>query len=154
MSDSEAEGKILRELGLLRRDFQTMAEQADQRHRTTTNDILEARHRADRAIDIANDAKRVADALAIETRDMQRTVIEHTKGLGTRVAGIETGMSKQDAALDALLAAETERKVREDEREKQDERRWKSVGRWAAIGFPVVGALGAIATWLITHWKP
>lgn len=144
------EGKILRELAGLRRDMQGLGEQWDTRHRTLANDVLEIRTLAARAVETANEAKRIADGSRHDTAQMQASVMEHTKGLAARQVALEAETAKQTGQLTALLAAETDRKTREDEREKQDERRWK----WIQRAWPIATAVVAIAGYVIGHWRP
>lgn len=156
-STDDALGRILRELGSLRSDFHEFRTTGDSRHRLLVNEIAEVRAESKRAVEIAVDAKRLADGAAHEMRDTQRAVVEHTRGLATRQAaleaavdGIRTVNERQTASLDVLVAAETERKIRERALSEQDEKRWRWVGRvW-----PIATALVALGAYLIGHWKP
>jgi hypothetical protein len=139
-------GKILRELGALRGDLHEMREKSDERHRLVANEVSELRAMTARAIDVANDAKRIADRSAYDTLEMQRAVIKNTAGLAAKVEAI--GAVKTD--IETLLAAERERKIREDALTKADDRRWKWIGRvW-----PIATALVGIAAYIVGHWKP
>lgn len=156
-STDDALGQILRQLNSLRSDVADMREKSDSRHRSIAYEMGELRAMSQRAIDIANDAKRLADQSAHTIESTQRAVVEHTRGLAARQASLETAVEgvrtvnvRQSQSLDELLAAETERKTREDERERQDDRRWKWIGR----AWPIITAGVALASYLIGHWKP
>jgi hypothetical protein len=156
-SPEEALGRILSELGSLRADVHGMRETGDVRHRTVVNELAEVRVEARRAMETAADAKRLADNSATTMRDTQRALIEHTRGLATRqtaveaaVTAVKTETGEQTKSLGVLLAAETDRKTREDERKVLDEKRWKWVGRLT----PLVLVFASIAGYLIGHWRP
>ena len=181
-SADETLGRILHELGSLRGDFGAFRETGDSRHRMLVNELAEVRTEARRAVEIAAEAKRLADSSSHEMRDMQRSVVEHAKGLAAtqvsqaaqistlvvETAALATETGQQTKSLDALLVAETERKARETEqRTRDDERkqiedeqkkitdaRWTSVTRWWPIALVVVGAIASGATFLISHWRP
>lgn len=155
--DDTTNGQILRELAGMRRDLQAFSEQGESRHRALANDVLAISARVDRAVEVANEAKRIADRSSHDTLQMQTSVVEHTRGLAARQAeqaakidALNTETSKQTTSLTALLTAETERKVREDERKLLDEKRWKWITRAGLVGAPCVTFVG----WLIAHWRP
>lgn len=149
--------RILRELGQLRTDFSSFRDQGERRYMLLVNELAEVRVEARRATEIASEAKRQADAAAHEMHDTQRAVIEHTRGLATtqatqtkQIAELITETGGQTASIAALLAAETERKTREDERKKVEDSRWTSVARW----WPILLAVVAAASYAAGHWKP
>ena len=98
-SADETLGRILHELGSLRGDFGAFRETGDSRHRMLVNELAEVRTEARRAVEIAAEAKRLADSSSHEMRDMQRAVVEHTKGLAATQSA--------QAAQISTLAAET-----------------------------------------------
>lgn len=174
-SADEALGRILHELGSLRSDVQSMRDQGDQRHRTIANEMAELRAMSTRALDVAAEAKRVADRSSTEMRDTQHALVTHTKGLAdrqaaqatqiatmaTEIASQTAELSAQTTSLDSLLAAEMERKVRDDERKRiADERkrvadaRWTTVTRWWPIAIVTASGVAAAVTYLAAHWRP
>jgi hypothetical protein len=169
--EGEVAGTILREIGKLSTRFDRLEGQSDTRHRALTNDVLEVRADARRAMEIATDAKRIADASALDTRDMQRAVIDHTKGLSTRqqeqaaqIAALAKETHAQTGSLSTLVEAERKRGERESvasaleaHKAADDDLRWKRIGRWwpfVVAGASVLAGLASAAASVLSHWKP
>lgn len=149
-STDEALIRILRELGTIRSEFGAFKDHGDRRHLMLVNELAEVRIEAKRAAELAADAKRLADTAAHEMHDTQRAVIEHTRGLVDRQEAMEAAMESASEKLDKVLAADVDRRTREDEREKQSEARWKTLARWT----PLVLTAASLVGYLLGHWKP
>lgn len=149
--------RILHELGTIRAEFGQFRDQGDHRHHLLLKELAEVRVEARRASEIAADAKRLADAAAHEMHETQAAVIAHTKGLvdrqeeqATQIADLVAETSTQTVALNRLVAAETDRVTREDERKKVDDARWTKLGRF----WPLLLAIASVASYAAGHWKP
>lgn len=137
MPEDEATGRILGEIGGLRRDFKTAIDRQDQRLLEIERELEEVKQIAGRAVNTAAEAKKVADQSATETAATHRAVMQHTAGIGeslsrqdkelaglrTQVNAVETKVttveskvtdigskfSAQTTALESLVKAESER---------------------------------------------
>jgi hypothetical protein len=180
--EGEVAGKILRELGSLRTDLHEMRTQSDSRHRMNVNELAAQGAKIDRALEIANEAKRMADSSVFETRDVHKAVVEYTKGLGrrqdeqgTRIESLATDVHAlakethaQTGSLATLVADAAERKERaaleaaarvaladaDAKREAAADKRWRTVTRWWPIASVAGTALAAFAAFWFAHFRP
>jgi hypothetical protein len=162
VTDSDdALGKILREVSSVRTELADMRIQSDSRHRANVNDLLEVRQMAQRALEHAADAKRIADTSAFDTRELHRAVIDNAKGVSAKqieqaaqIDGLTKETKSQTADLKTLLDAEDARKADEVATKKLDAARWLFIDRTIKIGGPIVATIMLVGGYILTHWKP
>jgi hypothetical protein len=147
-------GKVNTAIGSVKAELADMRLQQDARHIANANALLEVRQTAQRAMEHATDAKRIADMSAYDTRELHRSVIENTKGFSSKQADQTTQIDGLSKSLTTLVDAEKAREAKEAVLEELDAARWKFIDRSIKIGGPTVAAILFLGGYLLTHWKP